>query len=986
MVPRLHFKFDPNQDYQQAAIQSVVDLFDDLPRYLAEFSLGGDVKPNLPPDLSLSESLLFDNLIKVQSRNNLPLNTTLDLDDDLVLEGAGNESWRHPSFTVEMETGTGKTYVYLRTIHELRKKYGFHKFIIVVPSIAIYEGVMKNFEVTQSHFRSLYGNEVVNAQRYDGSRLSGLRGFASSPFVEVLVMTLQSFNTATGKNRNTIYRASEQLPGERLPYQWLQETRPILILDEPQNMGSELSKAALRTLHPLFSLRYSATHKENPNLLYRLTPFEAFQRSLVKHIQVDAVYKERGLKPGMVVLQEVKKAPLRAVVRTLVSRQGRSTEEDVELRDGQDLYAKTKRDEHKSGFVVSEINAKDGFVDFEGQERISLDDIFGSSKEDIFRVQIERTVKRHLDIQERLAERGIKVLSLFFIDRVANYVDDKGIIKVIFDEVFERLKKDYPLFKDRSAADVREAYFAKRKKSGTGGEEAFDTDGRNAKEKEAEKAAFALIMQKKDELLLFDEPVAFIFAHSALKEGWDSPNVFQICTLNQTNSAMKKRQEIGRGLRLPVNQDGDRIQDDRVNVLTVIANESYERYAETLQGEYVDDGLAAPPPPTQVGKATVRRNDKIFEHGEFREFWRLLNTPTDYRINVNTDDLVEACIFRLDTLPDHDLSSRVIVERGRFIVQRFTLTVEEITDGEAQIRLEKETTEGRLSRESTLRTYKQGDDLARRNQEPRLRGYEIAELTNQHVKFVNGVELLVGEKTSFESQMGQQVQEASVEVQETETPPVFNLIDRAARETLLTRSTINRIFKGLGQYKKELFLKNPEGFANIFIFHIKETLAAHVVEHLEFKMQLDKQGMYELEDLFPIEREFAQRELVPAGDAGLYDRVQVDSDVERNFVANHLAEGEKRVIGYFKFPPSYKVEFPKLIGNYNPDWGILFREADGLVTLKLVRETKGTEDVGRMQFSNEGRKVKAAEKHFAEKNMNYRVITDSTPNWWEVKS
>lgn len=985
MTLRLQFKFDPNQDYQQAAVQAVVDTFEGLPRHTVELGSGYEVQPNLPVGYSLSESLLFDNLIKVQSRNNLPLNTSLDLDDDLVLEGAGNESWRHPSFTVEMETGTGKTYVYLRTIHELRKKYGFHKFIIVVPSIAIYEGVIKNFKVTQAHFRSLYGNEVVNALRYDGGRLSALRGFASSPFVEVLVMTLQSFNTAAGKNRNTIYRASEQLPGERLPYQWLQETRPILILDEPQNMGSELSKAALRTLHPLFSLRYSATHKENPNLLYRLTPFEAFQRGLVKHIQVDAVYREQGLKPGMVVLQEIRKAPLRALVRTLVSRQGQAREESVELKDKDDLYTKTKRDEHKHGFVVSEISAKEGFVDFEGQPRISLDDIFGSSKEDIFRVQIERTVRRHLDAQERLAERGIKVLSLFFIDRVANYVEDKGIIKVIFDEVFERLKKDYPSFKDKSAADVREAYFAKRKKSGGDDEEAFDTDGRNATEREAEKAAFALIMQKKEQLLMFEEPVAFIFAHSALKEGWDSPNVFQICTLNQTSSVMKKRQEIGRGLRLPVNQDGDRIQDDRINVLTVIANESYERYAETLQREYIEDGLSAPPAPTQVGKATVRRNDRIFDHKEFREFWRLLSMPTDYRIHVDTDALVEACILRLDTLPDEGLSSRVIVERGKFIVQRFTLSVEEIAEGVAQIRLEKETTEGRLSRESSVRGYKQSDDLARRNQEPRLRGYEIAELTDEHVKFSNGVELLVGEKTTFESQMGQQVQEASVEIQETEAPPIFNLVDRAARETLLTRSTINRIFKGLGKYKKELFLKNPEGFANIFIFHIKETLAAHVVDHLEFKLNLGKQSRYELEDLFPVEREFAQRELVPAGDAGLYNLVQVDSEVERRFVENHLADNDRRIVGYFKFPPSYKVDFPKFIGNYNPDWGILFREDDGQITLKLVRETKGTEDLERLQFSHEGRKVKAAEKHFKEKGINYRMITDSTPNWWEEK-
>ena len=271
MARPLQFRFDPNQDFQREAIQSVVDLFEGLPRNTSGFALGDDVAANLPRYESLEEGWLYENLARVQKRNGIARDTFLGqlvVDEGLVLEGAGNESWRYPSFTVEMETGTGKTYVYLRTIHALRQQYGFSKFIIVVPSIAIYEGVIKHLQITRSHFAALYNNETVNLVRYDGSRLSPLRSYASSTFVEIMVMTLASFNSA----KNTLYRPSESLPGERLPYQYLQETRPILILDEPQNMESERSLEALRTLHPLFALRYSATHRTTPNLVYRLTP------------------------------------------------------------------------------------------------------------------------------------------------------------------------------------------------------------------------------------------------------------------------------------------------------------------------------------------------------------------------------------------------------------------------------------------------------------------------------------------------------------------------------------------------------------------------------------------------------------------------------------------------------------------------------------------------------------------------------------------
>jgi type III restriction enzyme len=482
MKKRLELQFDHNLDFQLEAIQAVVDVFTGLPRFDSAFTLGDGAVPNLPAGEMLGETWLLDNVLTVQKRSRIPQVSALAFDEGMVLEGTGNENWRYPSFTVEMETGTGKTYVYLRTIYELRTHYGFRKFIIVVPSIAIYEGVVKSFEVMKRAFNALYSNETVNLIRYDGSRLSNLRAFANSTFVEVMVMTMQSFNTARGRSLNTIFRASEQLPGERKPYQYVQETRPILILDEPQNMESRLSKEALRTLHPLFALRYSATHRDVHNLVNRLTPFEAYQRGLVKRIQVDGVFEQHNLSAQAVILREVKTGPLRAIVQTMGMVHGQVRPMMVTLAKNDDLFQKTGHPEHQHGYKVTEISARstDTFVDFDGHERITDRDVFSGSKRAIFKTQIERTIERHMRVQSALFERGIKVLSLFFIDRVANYVNDDGLIKVLFDEAFEKVKQRYPHFKDWDAHQVRRAYFARSKPAkGQAEGQAMDTDGRN---------------------------------------------------------------------------------------------------------------------------------------------------------------------------------------------------------------------------------------------------------------------------------------------------------------------------------------------------------------------------------------------------------------------------------------------------------------------------------------------------------------------------
>lgn len=979
MATKLQFKFDPNQDYQLEAIRAVTELFDGVSAQVTAPALGYEIIPNLPPSLDLSERLLKANLEAVQTRYNVPreggLFPEMVLDEGMVLEGIGSETHRCPHFTVEMETGTGKTYVYLRTMYELFRQYGFRKFIIIVPSIAIYEGVLKNFQITASHFRALYDGEFVAPIAYDGAQLSKLRGYATSALPECLIMTLDAFN----KKTNNLYKASEKLPGERRPYQFIQETRPILILDEPQNMESDKAKEALRSLHPLFVLRYSATHRTSPNPVYRLTPFEAFRRGLVKRIEVDSVTQTNDFNQPFLALQSIAITPkLTATLQTYSSAGGRTREVDVVLDGDDDLHRKTGRDEHQ-GYVVEEISAAGGFILFKNGVRLVLDETVGPSRPEIFRAQIRCTLEHHMERQAALADQGVKVLSLFFIDRVANYTSDTGIIRRIFDEEFDKLKRQYPFFRDRDASQVREAYFAKSAKK-DGGDEAIDTDGRNEEERKAERSAFELIMRNKEQLLRLDEPVAFIFAHSALKEGWDSPNVFQICTLNQTVSEVKKRQEIGRGLRLCVDQTGARLFDEGINTLTVIANESYSSYVDNLQREYAADGVTeTPPPPTRARKADATRNEAHFTSAEFRAFWEKLARQTRYRIQIDTDELVELCIEKLNNAPYPQ--PMIVVESGAYVVTRFTLLLDAVSGGQARISVTSVNTNDEHSSDTKL--YKKNDTLAKKTGDERLRDYKVMSIngdgTTATVTFANSIELRVGVPYEFESiAVGQRAVQRA-ELIETRRYPVFNLIDRAARETGLTRPTVNAIFRGLSERTKARLLENPEGFASVFITTIRETLADHIADRIEFDVLPDPAGI-DLDALFPPTRSFPQKELIEAGEHGLYDFVQQDSDVEVRFVNDRLRRDDG-ILFYFKFPPAFKVSLPRIIGNYNPDWGIVRRSDDGRVTLELVRETKGSPDTAKLQFSHEARKITSAEKHFAALGIDYRHITPDTPDW-----
>jgi type III restriction enzyme len=663
----MEFKFDPAQEYQLDAIAAAVGLFEGQAYAPSQL-----VVPNgasfqvIPNRLDLSDDTLLDNLAKVQDASGIkpdqgqgPL--TLELIESGIETVSGPKQARFANFSVEMETGTGKTYVYLRTAHDLFRSFGLRKFIVVVPSIAVREGVLKTLRITDKHMKELYGNPPYRFAVYDSANLSQVRTFALSDGLELMVMTIDAFARA----ENVIKASTDKLQGEK-PIHLIQAVRPVLILDEPQNMESENRVKALAALDPLFALRYSATHRNPYNVIHRLTPFDAYRQGLVKRIEVASVTEDDNANLPFIRVDEIttmRRTLTASIAVHKLMRTGVIRETVLTIRPGDDLVEKTGRTEYQ-GFTVDEINWGAGFVRFANNVEVKKGGAVGTERAAIFEAQIRATVEEHFQRQARLRERGIKVLSLFFIDKVDNFVRDDGPIRTLYVKAFNELKAKYPEWKDADPLKAQAAYFAsKTRKSG---EVEFQESTGRSKEDEA---AFDLIMREKEKLLSFAEPVAFIFSHSALREGWDNPNVFQICTLREVGSETERRQQVGRGIRLPVDQSGERVREDAVNVLTVVASESYRRFAEGLQAEiereYGKDGV--PPPPVDKKKRTqIKLRKNFMLKPEFKALWDKIKHKTQYAVRVDTGKLIA------DTLPELD---RAAIRKPRVAITKVALRV-----------------------------------------------------------------------------------------------------------------------------------------------------------------------------------------------------------------------------------------------------------------------------------------------------------------------
>lgn len=615
------------------AIKAITDIFEGQPLNAGDFEFSIKQNGSLHTEngfgnqLSLTEDQVWENVKTIQERNEIT-------PSPLGRAGEG------PNFSVEMETGTGKTYVYLRTIFELNKLYGFKKFVIVVPSVAIREGVIKNIQITQEHFKNLYDRVQVNAEVYDSKKVSNLRGFAAGNAIQVLVINIDSF----AKDENVINKPYDRLTGKK-PIEFIQSCNPIVIVDEPQNMETEIRKRAIENLNPLCTLRYSATHTNLYNLMYSLNPVKAYDLGLVKQIEVDSVLSENDFNSAYIQVDSVNRSGNNITAKIKIdvtTASGIKKKLVTASARKNDLYELSGRNDRYDGLKIYEIDFGSQHIELTNGVILAVGQSQGGMNDEVMKFMIRKTVEEHLRKERQFSSKGIKVLSLFFIDKVKNYrVYDVNGNKVPgrfaqwFEEIYreEIAKPVYNGFITDRVEDLHDGYFSQDTKGrvkDTGGETQADND------------TYKLIMQDKERLLDINTPLRFIFSHSALREGWDNPNVFQICTLNETKSEIKKRQEIGRGLRLSVNQEGQRIFDRNINRLTVVANESYEEFAKALQNEIEEDcGVDFTGRIKDKGKKQKVNLRKGFKADPmFLQIWDKIKFHTKYSVNYETAELI----------------------------------------------------------------------------------------------------------------------------------------------------------------------------------------------------------------------------------------------------------------------------------------------------------------------------------------------------------
>lgn len=695
----VEIKFDPNQGYQLDAINAVVNLFEGQELVEQTFSMPGAARADDPDALFGFNEMVFGNDLSLDPeslRKNLRA-----VQDRPVAARDGEESPAIPEslrrdvpdgeapldFSVEMETGTGKTYVYLRTIGELNRRYGFRKFVIVVPRVAIREGVVASVDLLKDHLKQLFDGLQFDCHVYDSNALTRIRQFATANHLQIMVINIDSFT----KETNIINRPTDAMNGYA-PLEFLRACRPIVVMDEPQNMETDIRREALASLDPLFKLRYSATHRDLQHLAYRLTPVDAYDLRLVKRIGVRGVSVEHDLDLPYIEIKKIhaKKGSVTASARLHKTTKAGTKPTNVTLRKDVDLEEESGGREIYRGWIVEDILASpaDGrppYVEFGNGRRLREESSTGEGREQQQRIMIRHAIEAHFERERDLmvrAKRGIiaptKPLTLFFIDRVANYAPEDGKFRAWFEEEYEAVRGDgrNSLLEMPAVGDVHDGYFATDKKGAA-------KDTREGQDTNDASDAYELIMRDKQRLLSHDEPLRFIFSHSALGEGWDNPNVFVICNLQEGRAQMRRRQQIGRGLRLPVMSDGERCRVDEVNHLTVVANEDFETFAASLQGEIEEetgtefsDGRIV----DEAERVRLDLKEGILDDPYFKALWDRISPRTSYRIKFDTEELVDDGVARVKGM-DTIEAIKFVVREGRYDIDAARgVRASEVTD------------------------------------------------------------------------------------------------------------------------------------------------------------------------------------------------------------------------------------------------------------------------------------------------------------------
>ena len=963
---KLHF--EPNLDYQHTAIESVCDLFRGQETCRTEFTVTRDT-------LAAQYSVSF-------AQNDLGIGNRLQLLDDELLANLSaiqirnglrpSSSLASGDFTVEMETGTGKTYVYLRTVFELNRRYGFTKFVIVVPSVAIKEGVYKTLQDTEEHFRGLYANTPFEFFLYDSSKLGQVRNFATSPNIQIMVVTVGAINK---RDVNNLYKNSEKT-GDEKPIDLIKATRPILIVDEPQTVDGGLEgrgREALGAMNPLCTLRFSATHADKHHMLYRLDAVDAYERKLVKQIEVASLEIEGGHNKAYVKLLSTsnKKGTFSAKLELDVQRATTVSRESVTVQPGDDLQQVTGRAVY-ADCLVQNIGCKVGeeFLELSNLEKpLRPGEAIGDVDSDALkRLMIRRTIEEHLDKELRLRPQGIKVLSLFFIDVVEHYrsydsngAQVKGKYAVMFDEEYRKAAakpKYHTLFNevdlDSDATEVHDGYFSIDKK-GTW----TDTAENNQGNRDNAERAYNLIMKDKGRLLGFETKLKFIFSHSALREGWDNPNVFQICAIREMGTERERRQTIGRGLRLCVNQQGERLRGFDINTLTVIATEGYEQFAANLQKEIEEDTgirfgivekhqFAAIPVTDEAGRTTalgVPQSEAIWTHLKDAGYVDAKGKVQDALRKVLKDGTLQLPEPFLAQLPQVKEVLRKLA--GKLDIKN-AADRETIKTRQAKLHSEEfQTLWNRIKHKTTYRVQFDNEKLVT---ECIKAIRECPAITKTRVQ-IRKADLTIG-RGGVSSEETTVAAPITIEETDIELP---DLLTDLQDKTQLTRRSLVRMLTDSGRLDD--FKRNPQQFIELATESINRTKRLFIVDGIRYQRIGDSD--YYKQERFENEELTGYLKNMLAATKSVYESVVYDSSgVERTF-AEQL-EKNQAVKVYAKLPGWFKVPTP--LGTYNPDWAVLV-EKDGEERLYFVVETKSSLFADDLR-GKESAKIKCGEAHF----------------------
>lgn len=920
--------------------------------------------------VELSDEQLLHNIQKIQSENNIKQSASL------------NRDLGRCSLDIEMETGTGKTYVYIKTMFELNKRYGWSKFIVVVPSIAIREGVKKSFEITTDHFMEYYGKKA-RFFIYNSSNLNQLDNFSQSSGINVMIINTQAFASSLkedgrSKEARIIYSKRDEF-GSRRPIDVIKANRPIIILDEPQKMGGDVTQKALKNFNPLFSLNYSATHAKQHNPVYVLDALDAFNKRLVKKIEVKGfeVKNFRGTDSYLYLEQIVlsaKKPPMARIELEIGYNKSINRETRI-LGVGDDLYFVSQEMEQYKGYTISEVDPLRGTVSFTNGDVITAGEVVGDvSEQDMRRIQIRETILSHFEKEEKLFNMGIKSLSLFFIDEVAKYRqydEDGNEVLGEYGQMFEQeyvsvlneyltlFDTPYQKYLRSTCSDVsavHKGYFSIDKKTGR----SIDSQLKRGSEFSDDISAYDLILKNKERLLSFEEPTRFIFSHSALREGWDNPNVFQICTLKHSDSNTAKRQEVGRGLRLCVNQTGNRMDVEAVgdsvhdiNMLTVIASESYKTFVSDLQSDIKTVLYDRPTVATseyfsgkyvKVGDVPTLIDDVT---ANAIEFYLIQNGYVDMKRKVTDKYRSDVANGTVAPLPEELLPMTEGIHTLIQSVYDDSILDSMFTDGH----------ESKVKDNPLNENFAKKEFQALWKEINRKYAYTVSfdseELIKKAIDHINGK--LVVSLLQYTTTVGRQkakMDEYEVErgasfggektrtqtMKHAETSQIkYDLIGKVAEGTVLTRKTAARILKGLRADKLMMFRYNPEEFISKVIRLIKEQKATMIVEHISY----DKiEGAYD-STIFTAEKNTQSFDKAFLAKKAIQDYVFTDGSAEKS-IERRFAEdldAAEEVCVYAKLPRTFQIPTP--VGNYSPDWAIAFYEGT-VKHIFFVAETKGT--------------------------------------------